>query len=280
MNSNENMAEETVSRFSQDAPIVHRTSFLRRRPVHPDRFLAFARRRFGPLNKDLQPDSQLPPSSRGEWESRSSNVPVLVQEAGGCVWFIGSDDVAAEWRFTAGQQHLIRCGDSWEDDVHGTYTAGHRRVELVFQLANNVDRDVLRAWEQELLEELSACLLSRAEAEAFENGMLEQYGSTEWEEIRAAHEHISPWVGRWWLMLTVLHTLTSFVSSLPGVSSLSALGKAITSRVSPEAKEGEARVDPYQPGAAGSSKEDQVPGFAILQQRPLSSSRDGWSNDQ
>eukprot|EP00440_Ansanella_granifera_P040488 gb/GFBE01043912.1/.p1 GENE.gb/GFBE01043912.1/~~gb/GFBE01043912.1/.p1 ORF type:complete len:245 (+),score=30.96 gb/GFBE01043912.1/:1-735(+) len=213
----------------------HHFSYLRRRPMHPERFFSFARRYFGPLDQDLPPnDPCLPPSA--------PLGAAAVLSASGCVWFLGSDDMRAEWKFEAGsgesrvRRHLIRCGDPWADagreDQPG---AGDRRVELrvTYELDHESHESdagtAVEVWERELLAALTACLITRDEAASLEAGHCELLsGPCEWEELRATHESLAPWVAQWRPLLGLLHGLTTFVSFLPGFSRLSSFGRAFS----------------------------------------------------
>jgi len=148
---------------------LHTFVYMRRRPMHPGRFLAFTRQRFGPLGAlnvetvAARPEHQ---GIGGRWSAAvdemtctpcrpvagADNGPMdaeqrasLVTEARGCLWFVFSDDVQALWRFdppkTGGPgvwkaegSHLLRVGLPWDATSHAEKSrqAGVRRVELTF----------------------------------------------------------------------------------------------------------------------------------------------------
>eukprot|EP00931_Biecheleriopsis_adriatica_P056846 TRINITY_DN33714_c0_g1_i1.p1 TRINITY_DN33714_c0_g1~~TRINITY_DN33714_c0_g1_i1.p1 ORF type:complete len:292 (+),score=46.58 TRINITY_DN33714_c0_g1_i1:68-943(+) len=225
--------------------MTRRITYLRRRPMHPDRFFAFARRRFGPLSLDAASScgptpavARFSPPARG---GEGGQVAADVLAGCGCVWFIGSDDVRAEWRFEGdnadvGPHHMIRCGEPWpaEEADDQNPGAGDRKVDLSFhaRLLDGADGVSWASWEALLAAELNECLITREEAlalEAGETGMLSE--TCEWEEMRASHMALAPWVARWRPMLGIMHGLTSFVGNLPGVGRLQAFGKTLTSRM-------------------------------------------------
>jgi len=129
-----------VSSTPPDINGVRRMIYNRRRPFHSGRFLAFARRHFGPLSFERLDDDasscgwseQQDAWSRfcrrrrrlqaGDVESASSRsavvpddgaVPLLqegqaprlgkwaIDSAGGCLWFAASDDRRVQWQFDA-----------------------------------------------------------------------------------------------------------------------------------------------------------------------------------
>lgn len=147
--------------------------FRRNRPMHPGRFLAFARQHFGPLENDAQLAQRLSgwrsalrcarrrpqgvgPSVDGGDADNAGGVtmaPLLpslprtatfgrcpVGMASGCIWFAGSDDRQADWHFSARgarekDWHSLLCGSPWpEEGGDEGSAAGTRRVELTFAL--------------------------------------------------------------------------------------------------------------------------------------------------
>jgi len=115
----------------------HRFVYMRRRPMHPGRFIAFTRKRFGPLGVLKVETAAASPEQQGigrssddaemtclpceaaheaslhkyafknmhaEADDRPMDTtprPSLVTEARGCLWFVFSDDVQALWRFNS-----------------------------------------------------------------------------------------------------------------------------------------------------------------------------------
>eukprot|EP00927_Polykrikos_kofoidii_P036446 TRINITY_DN30772_c0_g1_i1.p1 TRINITY_DN30772_c0_g1~~TRINITY_DN30772_c0_g1_i1.p1 ORF type:complete len:360 (-),score=60.08 TRINITY_DN30772_c0_g1_i1:145-1188(-) len=115
-----------------------RLVFLKRRPVHPGRFVDFLQRRCGPFEEIVASDdapwaaaagSELALRERGTengarlgalcrrrrpasqakapWRPTDSDDALLhgwsVRQASGCVWFAGSDGCRVEWGFDAGE---------------------------------------------------------------------------------------------------------------------------------------------------------------------------------
>ncbi len=200
---------------------VVEVKFFRRRPLHPERFVEKLRQRFGPLDRD-------------GWNVQMGKVPrsmdqvreVEVLAGSGCVWFMGSDDIQAEWFYSEGR-HLLRCGEPWP--LSGAGAAGARRVELVVRVMGTAL--AIQSWKEEFFSELGSCLITREEVDALEQGNIMLNPQCEWEEIRAAHQNMSFWVLRWWHALLFLNTITRLVSTLPGFTKLQATGRSLANRV-------------------------------------------------
>ena len=198
---------------------VVEVKFFRRRPLHPERFLEKLRERFGPLDRDgwnvARPMRQV------------HEVEVVEVLAGsGCVWFMGSDDVQAEWFYSEGR-HILRCGEPWPSS--GAGAAGDRRVELVVRVMGTAL--AIQRWKEEFFSELGSCLITREEVDELEQGNIMLNPQCEWEEIRAAHQNMSFWVLRWWHALLFLSTITRLVSTLPGFTKLQATGRSLANRI-------------------------------------------------
>jgi len=149
----------------------HRFVYMRRRPMHPGRFLAFTRQRFGPLGILTVDDAAAEAAAAAASPKHQSigdepvmmcqpcgvsaeagdrpvdrmKKPSLVTEARGCLWFVFSDDVQALWRFDcpkvggpgtekADGSQLLRVGLPWDatGGAEKGRQAGVRRVELTF----------------------------------------------------------------------------------------------------------------------------------------------------
>jgi len=154
-------AEELLLLNKGEAPQGSRqVSYLRRRPMHPERFFAFLKRRCGPL--DFEATSALASGSgwslgglckrrqrrRGapgtggvdsheasqadtELLQTEENAPTVqygscvIIEGGGCVWFAGSDDLQGEWKFRAADLggnalHMLQGGPPWRGQLPDT----------------------------------------------------------------------------------------------------------------------------------------------------------------
>lgn len=198
--------------------------YVKRRPMHPDRFLKFARRFFGPLGQDHTPDESPPAPPPLPWPICSALVA-----ASGCIWFVGSDDMRGEWLAeVAGGRHLLRCGAAWPEVADEGTGAGERRVELALALqvvtAEASSEEVVAA----LRRELDACLVTRAEAMALESGGDLFQITAEWETIRAHHKELSSWADQWLPALLLLRLSTRIVGSVPGFEALASLGQQVT----------------------------------------------------
>mmetsp|Transcript_32170 Transcript_32170/g.60593 ORF Transcript_32170/g.60593 Transcript_32170/m.60593 type:complete len:284 (-) Transcript_32170:150-1001(-) len=213
-------------------PKAMQIRFSRKRPFHPERFFAFVRRCFGPLDLDLP--WSIGAGSRGYREQKGAgNADVQVRLGSGCLWFIGSDDVRAEWFFDStgaeGRKHLIRCGEPWEAPGGGATEAGVRRVDVAFEVRGS--EAAIESWKANVFGELSDCLITREEAIAFEEGDMMLLSDCEWEDIRTGHEKMYAWVLRWWHVLHLLHGITSMVRALPGFDKIQSAGRSVASRV-------------------------------------------------
>jgi hypothetical protein len=222
--------------------------FMRRRPCHAGRFLAFARRNFGALARDLDPARGAVSSAARDGDEETPGIEwrAAVAKGSGLLWFAGSDDLAAEWRYAAaGQggtskegQHLLRCGTAWPsgevaEDVHdviGIRAAGTRRTETIFVLHGSADA---RAAAKAALEvEMRGCLLTRQEADAIDAGGHErdavmQDGFGEWEEERLTHQQISMWADRARPLLVAVNLLASYIGLAPGAQQISSVGSRV-----------------------------------------------------
>ncbi|CAE7861266.1 unnamed protein product [Symbiodinium sp. KB8] len=224
------MAPAGQTEASSGLPQVH-IGFVRRRPMHPERFFALVRRRFGPLDSDLSCSYGSGPKPQG-----TCTGEVHVLSGSGCLWFIGSDDMCAEWFFSSSaSRHLLRCGGPWPAEQAGvtetaTAAAGSRRVDLSLEVSG-APADV-DAWKASLFSELNDCLITRAEAVALEEGDTRMLSpQCEWEEMRAVQENLSPWVVHWWPLLRVLHGITTMVTAIPGFGLLQTVGRSLATRV-------------------------------------------------
>lgn len=140
----------------------HRFVYMRRRPMHPGRFLAFTRMHAAEAAAAASPEHQsiggcqsdepvmmCQPcgvvAGAGDGPVDRAKKPSLVTEARGCLWFVFSDDVQALWRFDcpkaggpgtekADGSQLLRVGLPWDatGGAEQGRQAGVRRVELTF----------------------------------------------------------------------------------------------------------------------------------------------------
>jgi len=212
---------------SDPSALPERWVFLRSRPCNAARFLAFARETFGPLSRDHLHTAQ----EEGDEESgrpllRADDWRTSVREGSGCLWFAGSDDLAAEWRFRALESertHLLRCGAPWPEEEE---EVGSRRTELTFWI-DGPEADIAKKL---LSEGLRACLLTRDEAvEAERTGRIP--GTEEWDEERLNNANMAQWADRFAPALHVVHGLASFVSAVPGVQRTSAIANGYLSQL-------------------------------------------------
>lgn len=220
------MAEERQDDSATDAVSVGDTElltfqYLKRRPMHPDRFLKFARRFFGPLGQDRAPDADAPPPPPLPFPICQALVA-----ASGCLWFIGSDDLRGEWLAeVSGSRHVLRCGAAWPASSEDGASAGERRVELALSL-RRPHADV-EAVEAAVRRELDLCLITRAEAAALEAGDASLEITAEWETIRANHAELSSWADQWLPALLLLRLSTRIVGSLPGSAAVASAGQPV-----------------------------------------------------
>lgn len=171
----------------------------------------------------------------------------LVRSAQGTVWFVNSDDRKVTWTYEAPSsaagasnpgRHKLRCGTLWEMGELGQCgEAGERRTELSFVLRHSsedmeeIADEVLSTVETRLRRELEACFLTRAEAGALDAGELLE-GMAEWEALRCLQTEMASFAVSWWPALTAFEAIVGLISAIPGVSSVAAVGEAISDRAS------------------------------------------------
>lgn len=234
--------------------------YERRRPMHSGRFMDFAARHFGAL------EHQLGHSEPSRWrcsrrrraagtEERSSLVLLaegaaeageawsadwVVHKAGGCVWLAGSDDRQADWSMQTAAGGVIASnrlllGQSWpvpeEPELLGE--AGERRIELRFELreqdpTNNPPhlREPSLVAEKRLRKALEACLLSRSEAAALEQGdfrVLEGLGGFRPDCVPGAPASAQQLPRPF----RAVQGIANVISEVPGSTSLANLGYAL-----------------------------------------------------
>lgn len=235
--------------------------YKRHRPMHPGRFLAFARRRFGPLEGDARaakgggrfakcgrrrrpeeggpdgggPDAGAAASLLQTEASPGAAARCPIVMGSGCVWFVGSDDRQADWHFNVGgpgekDWHSLLCGSEWpEASEKEGGEAGSRRVELKFALrpaAEDLDEASVYAVETSLRAELEACLLTRTEAESLDGGEQALDGLAEWEAMR----NMALPTTESSMSLRILDAMVGVVGAIPGMGRASALSEALATR--------------------------------------------------
>jgi hypothetical protein len=192
----------------------------------------------------LAPPIQVPAPQFGQYEVLSGD---------GCLWFAGSDDRQAAWRFEADGEHALRLGEPWASAELCTYMeAGERRIEIRFRLSLQQTRDEAAIVEQgdslsptsndeklaiaqELLRrELDACLLTRAEAIALEAGDQQIHSEIQvspWECIRddPSDDVAKP---SSWPVLGAVEIIARVICAIPGSDGIGAIGEFMARRLS------------------------------------------------
>mmetsp|Transcript_57435 Transcript_57435/g.145649 ORF Transcript_57435/g.145649 Transcript_57435/m.145649 type:complete len:330 (+) Transcript_57435:105-1094(+) len=249
---------------------LHSFEYRRRRPIHPGRFIDFASRHFGVLEHQLDSGSgggrwrsvcsrrrrndteegiALVDAAGGAaaadaaeaCEAWSADWEVL--DASGCVWLAGSDDRQADWTMRAAgaaqRVHRLGLGPSWPvpEEPEKWGEAGERRVELRFVLRERrpprsapEQREPPQVAERRLINALEACLLSRAEAAALEQGdfrVLDGLGGWRPEcepgasSSSAASRQLPP-------PLRAVQGIVNIVHAIPGSTAVANLGYALS----------------------------------------------------
>lgn len=237
-------------------------SYLRRRPMHPDRFRDFVRCCFGPFDEEPEelcgaesgrndshhlsslgsfcrrrnPERPSEPQRPSEPSGLTtfSNCKILC--ASGCVWLAGFDERQLEWLWndaspssrhdaSPSSRHSLRVATPWDaGNTDECREAGERRVDLKFilQVCTEAVGEAMKD-HGEVLKAGKAALRDRLQA-----CLLTRSEAEALDRKEPLEEADSRAIRR---MAGVLWVVAGIVSSLPGSQTLAAFGESTLRRI-------------------------------------------------